>query len=105
MIYLHLQPTGAAVLLILLISSIANSLMAASNATGCRATVQQLLQQMPKWKEMTAPGSHAVLSRIERCRTADFGYHAYRSAVSIAVAVLCNTSIIAAAIGIALVAV
>ncbi|MEJ7683664.1 MAG: transposase zinc-binding domain-containing protein [Segetibacter sp.] len=27
---------------------------------------------------MTSPGSHAVLSRIERCRTADFGYHAYR---------------------------
>lgn len=27
---------------------------------------------------MTLPGSHAVLSRIERCRTADYGYHAYR---------------------------
>jgi hypothetical protein len=52
--------------------------MAASNTTGTRATVQQLLQQMPGWKEMTAPGSHKVLSRIERCRTADFGYHAYR---------------------------
>jgi len=52
--------------------------MAASNSTGCRATVQQLLQQMPGWKEMTAPGSHAVLSRIERCHTADYGYHAYR---------------------------
>ncbi len=52
--------------------------MAVSKATGCRATVQQLLQQMPGWKEMTAPGSHKVLSRIERCRTADFGYHAYR---------------------------
>ena len=52
--------------------------MAVSNSTGSRATVQQLLQQMPTWKEMTAPGSHKVLSRIERCRTADFGYHAYR---------------------------
>jgi hypothetical protein len=52
--------------------------MVASNTTGCRATVQQLLQQTPGWKEMTSPGSHAVLSRIERCRTADFGYHAYR---------------------------
>lgn len=51
--------------------------MVASNTTGCRATVQQLLQQMPGWKDMTEPGSHAVLSRIERCRTADFGYHAY----------------------------
>jgi hypothetical protein len=40
--------------------------------------VQHLLQQMPAWKEMTSPGSHAVLSRIERCRTADLGYHAYR---------------------------
>jgi len=52
--------------------------MAVSNATGCHATVQQLLQQMPCWKDMTWPGSHAVLSRIERCRTADYGYHAYR---------------------------
>jgi hypothetical protein len=52
--------------------------MVASNSTGSRATVQQLLQQMPDWKEMTSPGSHAVLSRVERCRTADFGYHAYR---------------------------
>ncbi len=52
--------------------------MAVSKATGCRATVQQLLQQMPGYKEMTSPGSHAVLSRIERCRTADYGYHAYR---------------------------
>ena len=52
--------------------------MVASNTTGSRATVQQLLQQMPKWKEMTATASHVVLSRIQRCRTADFGYHAYR---------------------------
>ena len=52
--------------------------MAAGNATGSRATVQQLLQQMSAWKEITAVGSHAVLSRIERCRTADYGYHAYR---------------------------
>jgi hypothetical protein len=52
--------------------------MAAGNSTGCRATVQQLLQQMPGYTEITSPGSHAVLSRIERCRTADFGYHAYR---------------------------
>lgn len=52
--------------------------MVASNSTGSGATVQQLLQQMPTWKDLTAPGSHAVLSRIERCRTADFGYHAYR---------------------------
>jgi len=52
--------------------------MAASNTTGTRAPVQQLLQQMPGWKEMTSAGSHTVLSRIERCRTADFGYHVYR---------------------------
>jgi hypothetical protein len=52
--------------------------MIASNSTGCQATVQQLLQQMPGYKEMTSPGSHTVLSRIERCRTAGFGYHAYR---------------------------
>lgn len=52
--------------------------MVASNTTGCRATVQQLLQQMPQWKELVTPGSHKVLSRIERCRTADFGYHAFR---------------------------
>ena len=52
--------------------------MAASNTTGSRATVQQLLQQMTNWREMTSPGSHTVLSRIERCRTADLGYHAYQ---------------------------
>jgi hypothetical protein len=52
--------------------------MVASNTTGSRATVQQLLQQMPSWKEITGSGSHAVLSRIERCRTAAVGYHAYR---------------------------
>jgi len=52
--------------------------MIASNATGSQATVQHLLQQMPQWKEMTLPGSHTVLSRIERCRTAHLGYHAYR---------------------------
>ncbi len=52
--------------------------MVASNTSGSRATVQQLLQQMPAWKEMTSPGSHTVLSRIERCRTADLGYHVYR---------------------------
>ncbi|MEJ7683626.1 MAG: transposase zinc-binding domain-containing protein [Segetibacter sp.] len=40
--------------------------------------MQQLLQQMPQWKERTSQGSHTVLSRIERCRTADYGYHAYR---------------------------
>ena len=40
--------------------------------------MQQLLQQMTGYKEITSPGSHKVLSLIERCRTADFGYHAYR---------------------------
>lgn len=53
--------------------------MAASNTTGCWATVQQLLQQMDGCKEMTSSASHAVLSRIEPCRTADFGYHAYNN--------------------------
>ena len=52
--------------------------MAPSNTTGSRATLQQLLQQMPAYRDKTAPASHAVLSRIERCRTADLGYHAYR---------------------------
>ncbi len=52
--------------------------MLASNTTGASATVQRLLQQMPGWKEMTSPGSHAVLSRIQSCRTADLGYHAYQ---------------------------
>jgi hypothetical protein len=52
--------------------------MVASNITGNKATVQQLLQQMPGWKEMTSKGSHKVLSRIQRCRTALLGYHAYR---------------------------
>jgi hypothetical protein len=52
--------------------------MAASNNTASRATLQQLLQQMPQWKKVASSGSHKVLSRIERCRTAGFGYHAYR---------------------------
>ena len=52
--------------------------MLASNTTGSKATVQQLLQQMPGWKDITSPGSHKVLSLIERCRTAGLGYHAYR---------------------------
>jgi hypothetical protein len=52
--------------------------MISSNSTGSRATVQQLLQQMPQYQDLTSPGSHKVLSLIERCRTADFGYHAYR---------------------------
>ena len=53
-------------------------MVANNNVQPRQATLQQLLQQMPDWKQMTAPGSHAVLSRIERCRTAGFGYHAYR---------------------------
>jgi len=52
--------------------------MITGNTTGSRATVQQLLQQMPQYKDVTSPGSHKVLSLLERCRTADFGYHAYR---------------------------
>ena len=35
-------------------------MMAASNTTASRATVQQLLQQMPDWKEVTAAGSHTA---------------------------------------------
>jgi Putative transposase/Transposase zinc-binding domain len=52
--------------------------MLASNTTGSSATVQLLLQQMDGWRAIAAPGSHKVLSQIERCRTADLGYHAYR---------------------------
>lgn len=52
--------------------------MIPNKATGSNATVQQLLQQIPDWKELTSPGSHKVLSRIERCHTAGLGYHAYR---------------------------
>jgi hypothetical protein len=39
--------------------------------------VQHLLQHTD-WKQHTSHGSHKVLSLLERCRTADFGYHAYR---------------------------
>ena len=52
--------------------------MIPNKATGSNATVQRLLQQMPEWREATSPGSHKVLSRIERCHTAALGYHAYR---------------------------
>ena len=69
---------AAAVSLTPLTISITSRAMAASNTAGSRATVQQLLQQMPQWKDITSPGSHKVLSLIERCRTADLGYHAYR---------------------------
>src|SRR6266511_1803132 len=53
-------------------------MVANNDVQPCQPTLQQLLQQMPGWKQITAPGSHAVLSCIERCRTAGFGYHAYR---------------------------
>lgn len=46
--------------------------------TGSHATVQQLLQQMPGWTKLTSTGSRKVLSRIQRCHTAELGYHAYR---------------------------
>jgi hypothetical protein len=52
--------------------------MVASKCTGSQATVQQLLNQMPDWKNKTAPGSHKVLQQIQYCHTAHFGYHAYR---------------------------
>lgn len=52
--------------------------MTPNKTTGSNATVQRLLMQMPQWKQLSSPGSHKVLSRIERCHTADFGYHAYR---------------------------
>lgn len=52
--------------------------MIPNKTTGSHATVQRLLQQMPEWKQLTSPGSRKVLSRIERCHTADLGYHAYR---------------------------
>jgi len=50
----------------------------AGKCTGSRATVQQLLHQMPDWKDQTAPGSHKVLQSIQHCHTAHLGYHAYR---------------------------
>jgi hypothetical protein len=52
--------------------------MLAGKCTGSRATVQQLLIQMPDWKDKTAPGSHKVLQHIQHCHTAHLGYHAYR---------------------------
>ena len=58
---------------------------------------------MPGYREVTAPGSHAVLSRIERCRTAELGYHPAKggTVVLIAVAALCNMCIIVVATAIA----
>lgn len=52
--------------------------MVAGNCTAGRATVQQLLLQMPHWRDKTHAGSHKVLSYIEHCHTAHYGYHAYR---------------------------
>lgn len=53
-------------------------MLAASKCTGSQATVQQLLNQMPDWKEKTAPGSHKVFQHIQHCHTAHLGYHVYR---------------------------
>ena len=47
-------------------------------AAGSKATVQQLLQQMPQWRSLVHPGSVAALSCLERCHTSAFGFHAYR---------------------------
>lgn len=52
--------------------------MLASKRTGSKATVQQLLMQMPDWKDKTNKGSHKVLQNILHCHTAHLGYHAYR---------------------------
>src|SRR5664279_1882440 len=60
-----------------LISLITYRAMIANKTTGSKATLKTLLLQMPQWKQVTSPGSHQVLSRIERCHTADFGDHAY----------------------------
>lgn len=43
-----------------------------------KAGVQQLLQRMTGWQSMVHKNSIPVLSRIEHCHTAAFGYHAYR---------------------------
>lgn len=55
-----------------------SSRAAKSSFTGREATVQRLLLQLPHWRELTHPGSHKVLSVLERCHTAAMGYHAYR---------------------------
>ena len=41
-------------------------------------TLQQLLKQMPHWRTVVPQGAHKVISLIERCHTADLGYHQYR---------------------------
>jgi hypothetical protein len=51
---------------------------AASSCTASKATVQQLLLQIPDWRKKTATGSHKVLHCIAHCHTAHLGYHAYR---------------------------
>ena len=40
--------------------------------------MQRLLLELPHWRELTHPGSHKVLSALQRCHTAAMGYHAYR---------------------------
>jgi hypothetical protein len=41
-------------------------------------TLQQLLRQMPHWKTILPKGAHKVVGLIERCHTAELGYHHYR---------------------------
>ena len=41
-------------------------------------TLQQLLKALPHWRTVVPPGTHKVLSLIERCHTAALGYHHYQ---------------------------
>jgi len=55
-----------------------NSLAPEGGFAGRDATVQRLLLQLPQWREVTHPGSHKVLSALEKCHTAALGCHVYR---------------------------
>ena len=94
MIYLHLQ-THRCSRIINPLDQLTNQhhMPAAGKCTGSKATVQQLLIQMPDWKDKTAAGSHKVL-------------HSYSIAIRLTWAIMlivaltvivvpCNTSIIA----------
>lgn len=42
------------------------------------SSLQEVLRQVPQWKQYVPKASHKVLSLIERCHSAALGYHLYR---------------------------
>jgi len=48
-----------------------------TQATVTRPSLQQVLQRFQQWPNHTRHGSYRTLSKIQRCRTAEIGFHYY----------------------------